>query len=143
MYRLSSDYQVLPEITPESLDKSSNWAESTGEPTHYFINWASRTYVGVYPFPSSAASTTTIRYDYIAQVTDLSSDSDTPFNGITELRPYDYALAYFAAARMTAIDGRLDLSTLYRAEFSAIVAKMAQEARARPSYRPSAVGARP
>jgi hypothetical protein len=143
MYRLSSDYQTLPEITPEALDKSSNWAESTGEPTHYFMNWSSRTKVGFYPFPNSTSSTTTIRYDYMATVPDLSGDSDVPFNSITEMLPYGYAIAYFAAARMTAIDGRLDLSTLYRAEFSAIVAKMAQEARARPSYRPSAVGARP
>ena len=143
MYRLSSDYQQLPEASPEMLDKSSNWQETTGEPTHYFMNWSSRTKVGVYPFPDNTSSTTTIRYDYIAQATDLSSDSDTPFNSITEFTPYHYALAYFAAARMAAIDGRLDLATLYRAEFSAVVAKMAQESRARPSYRPSAVGARP
>ena len=140
MYHLTSDYEALSEITPESLDKSSNWEEVSGTPTNYFVRWSSRTMIGFYPFPDSTSSTTTIRYEYIAQSTDLSADTDIPFGGIRELYPYHYALAYFAAAKMCAIDGRTDLAMFYLAEYKAVVDRMARESKARPSYRPSAVG---
>lgn len=140
MYHLTSDYEALPEITPEALDKSSNWEEVDGEPTNYFIRWSSRTMIGFYPFPDSTSSTTTIRYEYIAQSTDLSADTDIPFGGIRELYPYHYALAYFAAYKMAAIDGRTDLATLYMAEFRAAVERMSRESKNRPVYRPSATG---
>lgn len=140
IYHLTSDYAALPEMTPEGLDKSSNWEETDGQPVNYFIRWSSRTMLGFYPFPDDTSSTTTIRCEYIAQSTDLSADSDIPFGGIRELYPYHYALAYFSAAKMTAIDGRTDLAMLYMAEFKAVLDRMAREAKNRPSYRPSATG---
>lgn len=142
VYRVTLDNDVLDETTPEALDRQDRWQETGAEPTHYFIHWASRTKMGVYPWPESVSSTGTVRYEYYAQVTDLSAAGDVPFNSITELAPYHDALAYYAAARMTALDGRTDLAVLYMAEYRAGVERMGREARMRPVYRPSATAAR-
>ena len=140
-YRVSLDFDVLEETTPEALDRQDRWQETSAEPTHYFIHWASRTKMGVYPWPESSGSTGTVRYEYYAQVTDLSAAGDSPFNGVTELSPYHDSLAYYAAARMSALDGRTDLAVLYMAEFRAGVERMGREARMRPVYRPAASAA--
>ena len=140
--RVTLEYDVLYETTPEALDKTNRWPETGARPTHYFIHFASRTKVGFYPFPESSSSTGTVRYDYFAQATDLSADSDEPFGGAAELDVYHYGLAYYAAAKMTAIDGRTALAGFYLAEYRATIERIKSEAKSRPSYRPSAVGRR-
>lgn len=142
-YRVSFEFRTITEQSLEALDKNAEWYKTSGYPTFYFMNWSSRTYMGVYPFPTTTASTGTLRVEYYAQATTLSSDSDVPFNSITELVPYHYTLAFYAASRMAAIDGRADLATFYMAEFRAGVDRVSREARARPSYRPSAIGGPP
>jgi hypothetical protein len=138
--RVTLDYDTLYELTPEANDKTSRWETTASEPTHYFINFSSRTKIGFYPWPDSVSSTGTVRVEYFAQTTDMSADSDQPYNAITELIPYHYGLAYFAAARMSAVDGKVGLATLYFAEFRATIDRMKSEAKSRPSYRPGAIG---
>jgi len=142
VYRVTHDYDVLKENSPEALDRTDGWEETGGEPTDYFIDFASRTKIGVYPWPDTTSDTGTVRVEYIAQVSDLTGDTSVPFNSITELYPYHYGLAYCAAAHMTAIDGRSDLAQLYFAQYAAMVKRLATEAKSRPSYRPSAIGRR-
>lgn len=140
VHRLSHDYYILPETTPEALDRTSRWQETGAKPTHYLVNFSSRTKISLYPWPESSSSTGTVRYEYWAQATDMSADADEPFGGIAELDPYHYVLAYFAAAKMTAIDGRMTLAQIYLAEFRAGIERMKSEAKSRPSYRPGAAG---
>jgi hypothetical protein len=140
VYRVTGDYDLIDEATPEAIDKSDGWQEISGDPTHYFVHWATRTYIGLYPYPDSV-STGTIRVEYYAQVADLSGDSSIPFNGIRELYPYHYSVAYFTAAMMSAIDGRQDLATIYMAQYAAVVDKMGKEAMNRPNYKPGLIGA--
>ena len=141
IYRVTYEQDILKENTPEALDRASGWSETTAEPTDYFIDFASRTLIGFYPYPDSK-STGTARVEYIAQATDLTTDASIPFNSITELYPYHYGLAYCAAAHMTTIDGRSDLAQLYFAQYAAMLKRLATEAKSRPSYRPSAIGRR-
>lgn len=143
MHRVTHDWEVLPEQTPEALDRSSQWQITGAEPTHYYVHFASRTKVGFYPFPESSSSTGTVRYEYWAQATAMSADGDEPYNGVTELLPYHDGLAYYAAARMTAIDGRPGLASFYLSEHRATVERMKSEAKSRPSYRPGASGSPP
>lgn len=142
MSRVSLDYDQLYEITPEALDKESRWPTVGALPTHYLIDFASRTKVGVYPYPSDSSSTGTLRYQYFAQATDLSADSDVPFNNLTELKPYHYRLAYYAAAQMAAIDGKGALAMFYFSQFRSMVEQLKTMAKDRPSYRPAAIGRR-
>lgn len=138
MSRVSLNYDVLDEVTPEALDKTDGWQETGSLPTHYFINFATRTKIGMYPFPSSSSSTGTLRYDYFAMAQDLSADADVPFNGITEMAPYHYMLVYFTAARVAIMDGRDGLATYFLTEYRAGMERMKNEAKSRPSYRPGA-----
>lgn len=140
--RVKLQYDFLPEKTPAGLDRTDRWEEVGSRPTNYFINFASRTLLGFYPFPNSTSSTGTITYDYYAQATDLSSDSDEPFGGDTELDPHSYTLAYYAAAHMSAIEGKTSLAAFYLALYKAGVERMRREAKSRPSYRPGARGGR-
>ncbi len=141
MRRLSLRYLDIEEITQEALDNKVGlqWQTSGGLPTNYYIAFASRTKVGFYPFPDTTSSTGTVRYEYYAQSTDLSATTDEPFGGDAELDPYHYILAYYAAYRLTALDGRVDLAVFYRTEFAEGLERMKREALARPSYRPSAM----
>ena len=140
MRRLGLRYLDLSEITLESLDNKAGlqWETSGGLPTNYYVSFASRTKVGFYPFPDTSSSTGTVRYEYYAQATNLSAASDEPFGGDAELDPYHYILVYYAAARLAAIDGRVDLAVFYRTEFLEGIERMKREAMLKPSYRPSA-----
>jgi len=137
--RLTYQYLELPEITPIALSNKAGrkWEIVQAFPTHYFIDFATRTKVGLYPVPG-AGSTDTVRIEYYAQATDMSGASDQPFNAIAELRPYHFMLAFYAAYRMAAIDGRSDLAALYRTEFYEGITRLRREGINRPSYRPGA-----
>jgi len=138
--RVTRDYYTLPETTPDALDRTSRWEETGASATHYLVDFSSRTKIRLYPWPESSSSTGTVRYQYWAQATDMSADADTPFNGIAELTPYHYVIAYFAAAKMSAIDGKTGLAALYLGEFRAGIERIKSEAKSRPSYRPGAAG---
>lgn len=137
--RVTLRHQEIGETTPEALAGKVgwNWFESKGLPSSYYINFSSRTKLAFYPWPNTTSSTGTVRYEYWAQSTDMSATTDQPWNSITELAPFHHALAYFAAARMAAIDGRPDLAVFYRTTFLEEVERMRREAKSRPSYRPS------
>jgi len=141
MWRCTQEYDILGETSPEALDRSDGWQEVTGDPENYFMHFATRTYLGLYPYPDSA-STGTVRCEYYAQATDISGDSDVPFNGIRELYPYHYALAYFSAGMMSAMDGRADLAQVYFSQYQSIVSRMEKEAMGRPNYKPGIIGSR-
>jgi len=103
--RLISDDVRLEEKSVLKLDQEyTEWEANVGIPTAYYINFASRTKVGFYPYPGSVTSTTTVKVEYYAQVTDMTASS-TPFNSITEFTPFHQMLAYYAAAQMLYIDG--------------------------------------
>lgn len=141
--RLTRSYQVLPEVSIQNLDKSQQWQTVAGLPINYYINHSSRTVVGFYPFPNTTSSTGTIRMEYTAQATDLSADSDSPFNTITELQPYGYLLSFYCAYRASLIDAKMGQAQAYYAEFKRGSDMLASDAFSRPNYRPGAVGGSP
>lgn len=138
--RLTRSYQVLREESIKSLDKTQQWQTVGGLPISYYVNHSSRSLIGFYPFPSSTSSTGTIRMEYNAQATDLSSDSDQPFNGISELQPYGYLLAFYCAYRASLIDSETVQAQAYYAEYRRGSDMLGADAFSRPNYRPGAVG---
>lgn len=141
--RLTRSYQLLPEVSIKNLDKSQQWQTVGGLPVNYFVNHSSRTLIGFYPFPSTSSSTGTIRMEYAAQATDLSADSDQPFNGVSELQPYAYLLSFYCAYRASVIDSKVAQSQAYYAEFKRGSDMLASDAFSRPNYQPGAVGGTP
>ena len=138
--RVTRSYQLLPEVSIQNLDKQIQWQTVAGLPINYYINHSSRTLIGFYPFPNTTSSTGTIRMEYSAQATDLSGDSDQPFNSVVELQPYGYLISFYCAYRTSLIDSKTVQAQAYYAEFKRGSDMLANDAFSRPNYRPGAVG---
>lgn len=131
---------AMLEMSPAALDgRSRGWNEISGTPTYYFIDFSTRTNIGFTPFPAASSDTDTYTVSYNARAADLVNGSDTPFNGVTELTDYQWALAYYAASIMAGLDG-LDVAKSYMDIYNSSVQQMAKRCRERPNFRPSAVG---
>jgi len=134
--RLLSDDQKLDEKSPAKLDLASKeWETQEGEVQNFFVHFASRTKLGFYPVPDVAGDTTTIRVDYYAQATDMEAGG-TPFNSITEFKPFHAMLAFYAAAYMLYIDG-MAAGDRYMARYLTDKAKMQGYCVNRPTYSPN------
>ena len=136
--RVTRDNFKLLERSPENLDKLNEWEEVSGLPTEYFINFSSRTKIGMYPFPGSTTDTGTVKVELYSQATDLSADADQPFENISEFYPFHQMLAYYAAYRMVEVDGNLGLADRYQARYLRDRETFKDYCVDRPSYRPSA-----
>lgn len=135
--RVTWKNRVLSEKSPVALDQTKEWETISGTPQNYFITFASRTLIGIYPYPADSSSTGTVKVEFYAQATDLSSDSSVPFNGIREFYSLHYILTYCAAAKMAAIDGQVNLIPVYQQTYIQGLARLAGVAMARPSNNPS------
>ena len=129
--------RVLPEKSPVSLDSTKEWETVSGVPQNYFITFASRTTIGIYPWPADSSSTGTIKIDFYSQADDLSATTDQPFNNVREFYPMHHALAYCSASRLAAIDGQGDVAGLYLQLYIQTLSRLGGTAMGRPSYTPS------
>lgn len=135
--RVTWKNRVLSEKSPTNLDQTKEWESISGTPQNYFVTFASRTAIGIYPYPADSTSTGTVKVEFYAQADDISSDSDVPFNGIREFYSLHYILSYCAAARLAAIDGQVNLIQPYQQIYIQGLARLAGVAMARPSNNPS------
>lgn len=139
--RVTRDNLSIIEMTPAGLDgRSAEWEVSSGLPTYYFINFSSRTKIGFAPFPNVATDTATIKVEYNAYTPTLTSDSDVPFGGITELFPYHYSLIYYAAYKASIIDERYDKAKVFMESYNSISTLMKDTCLIRPNYLPNLIG---
>lgn len=139
--RLTRSHQVLKEESIKSLDKGLQWQTVAGLPIAYYLNHSSRSLIGFYPFPGTTSSTGTIRMEYNATAVDFSADANEPFNGIDELQPYGYLIAFYCGYRASLVDGQGTQAQAYYAEYRRGSDMLANDAFARPNYRPQASGA--
>ena len=135
--------RVLTERSIANLDGTKEWETISGTPQNYFVTFASRTFIGIYPFPADSTSTGTVKVDFFAQADDLAADADIPYNGIREFYPMHHILSYCAAARMAAIDGQTGVAGLYLQIYNQLLGRLAAIALSRPSYSPSVTPGNP
>lgn len=141
MERLTIGFKYLQEMSPAALDgRSRAWEAASGYPTYYFINWSSPTMVGFAPWPAQSTDTDTIKMEYDVQANDLVNGTDLPYNGVTQMFDYHHALAYFAAAMMSAIQGQAGRQQSYQGIYVGMVTAMKNRCLERPNYLPSATG---
>jgi len=134
--RVLSDNQKLEEKSPSKLDQaSSEWETETGEPINYFINFSSRTKIGLFPYPIVDADTETVKVEYYAQAAELTV-SDIPFDAITELTPFHSMLSFYAASEMGYIDGLISQADRYFQRYMVYRNNLNEYCRARPGYLP-------
>jgi hypothetical protein len=136
-HRVTFDFRVIDEVTTVGKDKKmTEWEEVQGIPLEYYIDFTDRTKIAVYPFPDTDADTGTLRVDYYAQATDLSADSDVPFNSISEFAPFHKMLSYYAAARMLQVDKLHQLANQYMQQYAVDKSRFYKYCRKRPAYQP-------
>jgi hypothetical protein len=141
IYRVTRDWLSLQEMTPAGFDgRSAEWENQSGLPTYYFINFSTRTHIGVAPVPSVGTDTATIRVEYMAYNVSLSTDTDIPFGGVVEFYPYQYGLGYYAAYKASVIDERDSKAKVYLDSFTALTKLMKDTCMQRPNYKPQMIG---
>src|SRR3990167_7268653 len=138
----------IKEISERVLRQSNPDYErqAAGSPVNYFIRMptdgSNNLQLGIVPAPNSS-STGTLRVDYVAQPADLSSDSDTPFDGYLSLAPYHGALVYQVSAKLKMIEGKPEEAMKYDALYAMWLQLMGEKTGTRPNYNPGAIGGQP
>jgi hypothetical protein len=122
-------------------DTTPNYERSSiGAPTRYFTRQSKSAGTALeicyLPIPPNT-STGTVRMDYAVQVTDLSGDSDVPFNGLSTLYPYHEAIVYGVTSRLKFIEGKASEAQTYEILFEAEEQSMKSGSGTMPNFRPS------
>ena len=117
------------------------YASQTGEPTKYFVrhstSGADQLEISYNPIPDSNSAGGVVVMDYFNQVTDLSSDSDVPFDGLYTLYPYHEALIYGAVARTKLIEGNTEEAQAYQLLYNGVITVAVDRLGRSPNYNPS------
>lgn len=160
-YNLPDDFIAVYQVN--FLDNSNQWGEmeqisekvlydtnpdfehgGANAPTEYFIRYSTsggnNLQFGVNPIPSTT-STGTVRIDYHNQATDMSSDSDVPFDGLLHLYPYHDTLWSYATFRIKVLEGKTDEADVYAKLYDRKVEIMKERFKTHPNYNPSIKGA--
>ena len=89
---------VLTEKTITSFDRDdTSWlATSTGTPENFYVSVDNKK-IGFYPVPDNSALAN-IYIDFIKIPSDLSSDSDIPFDNVFKYKSYHHLLIYYTVA---------------------------------------------
>lgn len=143
--RITLRHYNIPEVTLQTLDSNANfgpWLTSKGTPTQYFQDPAQPTKIGVYPWPASSSSTGTLRINYYAQPTDLSADSDVPFNSDVRYYPYHDALVFGPCYKIMLIEGEMDKAAEYKSFYQERLQLLANLSNAKPNFLPGFAGQR-
>lgn len=104
-------------------DEVPSWrTESSGIPKHYYRRG---NYVYLRPAPDSTIDT--IKVDFIAISNDFNDDNIAPFNQLTHLEPFHYALVIYLKARAKAKVGKSEEAAAAMAEYDKYVAWIRKE----------------
>lgn len=139
--RVTRERKVLKETSLNQKDaEASGWEMSGGVPSAYFQDPAQTDMIGFAPWPSGTSSTGTVRIIYVAQPTDLSSDSTSPFNNETRFEPYHDLITMYAAYRVFLIEGDINKAQFYRQEYESRLQMMRDRVGSKPNYIPGFSG---
>jgi hypothetical protein len=141
MERVTVGSKYIQELSPGGLDgRSRGWESASGYPTYYWVNFSSPTLLGFAPWPATATDTDTVKAEFDIQTTDMVNSTDNPFRGVVKMNDYGHALAYYAAAIMSQIQGIQPRSDLFQKMYATTIAGMMKRCLERPNYLPSATG---
>ena len=126
----------------DSAASNSPWELTGGMPSVYFQDATQPGYVGLKPFPNSVSSTGTLKVMYYAYPTDLSADSDVPFNSINRLKPFHDLLILYPCYKIFLIQGNQIKFQMYAQQYESRLAIMSSKYGTKPNYNPSFSGTR-
>lgn len=129
-------------IAEDAAASNAQWERTGGQPTSYFQDPTQPGYVGFKPYPNSTTSTGTIKMQYVAYATDLSSDSGVPFNSINRLVPFHDLLVLYPCYKIFLIQGNQIKFQMYAQQYEARLAMMSAKFGSKPNYTPGFSGNR-
>lgn len=133
--------RILEEMSLKGLGtNNSNWKMQSGVPSQYYVDMSSTStnqLIAFIPIPGNVSSTGTVTVWYFSKTTDMSSDSDIPFNGKLNLIPYHMSIVYHATMRIKAIEKKTDDVTFYVQLFVQMITEMRDRLGSMPNYKPS------
>lgn len=131
------DQTSLPELDANTV----GWRNVAGIPQKYYIYLGATTNIGFYPAPSTGSAGTVVVY-YYQQPADLTTTSETPWNGWALLTPYQSGLVYYIAYRGYSALHQADLATPYFSEWALFVNGLKEAASKTPDFNPGIGGLR-
>lgn len=133
----------LAQTSLNELDANTPaWTTASGAtPQKYYLYRTTTTIIGFYPAPRSLTYTNVTIY-YIKQPIELTSTSETPWNGWTSLKPYHTALVYYVSYRALKALGQDTLATTYFQEWASSVEIMRKGTTNMPDFNPGYIGQR-
>lgn len=133
----------LQEALEQSYRKSNpDYERQRGPPAVYFIRTSTfsntQQEISFSPVPTTT-STGTVKMDYFNSATDLSSDTDVPFNGLYVLYQYHDSLVYDSVAKIKLIEGDVTAAQSYFQLFQNMVNQMLSKLGSAPNYTPGVI----
>ena len=141
--RVLFNNQKLIQTSLSELDAGSPaWGSSSGPtPQKYYLYRTTTTVIGFVPAPRSP-TITTIRLFYIKQPIELTSTSETPWNGWNSLTPYHTALTYYVTYRCYKAMQEETSATTYFQEWANSIEIMRKGTTNMPDFTPGFIGQR-
>jgi hypothetical protein len=143
--RVTYNGRKLPQATLTSLDSRFNfgsWQTTSGTPDSYFQDPTQSSKIGFFPYPNST-STGTVNVMFSIQATDLSSDSDVPFNSETRWVPYHDLLIYEPCYKIFLIEGEVAKVAEYKNYYEVRMKQIIDLIGKNPDYLPGFSGPNP
>lgn len=139
----SNSWIKLDQTSFNQLDAdSSGWMSiSSGTPTRYYVYLTTAPVIGFVPCPNSA-STGTVQMDYVITSNDVTTTTETPFNGFAILAPYHSALAYYVVCRAYKQVEEYELAQPFCDEWTQSIATMRSGLLKQPDFNPGFSGRR-
>jgi hypothetical protein len=129
--------EVEPTTETNLLKNNPDFERQSGKPVQFFTRISTRsaaaTEIAYIPVPTTA-STGTVTVTYYAIATDLSSDSDIPFNSLSGLYPYHDSLVFYATWRIKMIEHRSDEAGVYLGLYQSRVEELNQKNNKIPNF---------
>lgn len=135
----------LKETTFQEEDaaaSNSAWERTGGAPDSYFQDPSQPDKIGFQPYPNSATSTGTVKIFYIAYASDLSSDSDVPFNALDRMVPYHDLLIFYPCFKIFLIQGNQVKFQTYAQWYESRLLSFRDKYGTKPNYNPGFGGNR-
>ena len=133
----------LDQTSLSKLDTDTvGWAAATGAvPQKYYLYRATSTILGLVPKPLNPTILTLTVY-YIKQPLEITSTSQTPWNGWNSLTPYHSALIYYVTYRAFRVMEEPTLADPYYQEWANSIEMMRKGVYTMPDFNPGFSGQR-
>lgn len=133
----------LTQTSLNELDANTPaWTTTSGAtPQKYYLYRTTTTVLGFYPAPRSPTYTNITVY-YVKQPAELTSTSQTPWNGWSSLTPYHTALVYYVTYRANKALNKETEATSFYQEWAAAIEIMRKGTTSMPDFNPGYVGQR-